>query len=344
MPVDTSGLNERALILLKTLVERYIADGQPVGSRALSKYSGLDLSPASIRNVMADLEEMGFIASPHTSAGRVPTARGYRFFVDTLLTIKPLDTVEISQLEGQLHAESTQKLVVSASQLLSDLTHFAGVVMTPRRSAGFRHIEFLRLSDTRILLILVTPEGDVQNRILLTEKRYTPSELVEAANILNQHYAGLTFEEIRHRIREELKQLTANMTRLMTAALEAGSQAASESSEEVVISGESNLLDSQDLSSNMVNLRKLFELFDRRTGLLQLLEISNRAQGVQIFIGGEAGVAPLDECSVITAPYEVDGRIVGTVGVIGPTRMAYERVIPIVDITAKLLSSLLTQR
>jgi len=344
MPVEGPALNERALILLKTLVERYIADGQPVGSRALSKYSGLDLSPASIRNVMADLEEMGFIASPHTSAGRVPTARGYRFFVDTLLTIKPLDTVEISQLEGQLHAESTQKLVVSASQLLSDLTHFAGVVMTPRQSAGFRHIEFLRLSDTRILLILVTPEGDVQNRILLSEKRYTPSELVEAANILNQHYAGLTFEEIRHRIREELKQLTANMTRLMTAALEAGSQAASESSEEVVISGEANLLDSQDLSSNMVNLRKLFELFDRRTGLLQLLEISNRAQGVQIFIGGEAGVAPLDECSVITAPYEVDGRIVGTVGVIGPTRMAYERVIPIVDITAKLLSSLLTQR
>ena len=344
MPVESPALNERALILLKTLVERYIADGQPVGSRALSRYSGLDLSPASIRNVMADLEEMGFIASPHTSAGRVPTARGYRFFVDTLLTIKPLDTVEISQLEGQLHAENTQKLVISASQVLSDLTHFAGVVMTPRRSAGFRHIEFLKLSDSRILLILVTPEGDVQNRILLTEKRYTPSELIEAANILNQNYTGLTFEEIRRRIREELKQLTADMTRLMTAALEAGSQAASESAEEVVISGEANLLDSQDLSSNMVNLRKLFELFDRRTGLLQLLEISNRAQGVQIFIGGEAGVAPLDECSVVTAPYEVDGQVVGTVGVIGPTRMAYERVIPIVDITAKLLSTLLTQR
>ena len=344
MSVETPALNERALILLKTLVERYIAEGQPVGSRALSKYSGLDLSPASIRNVMADLEEMGFIASPHTSAGRVPTARGYRFFVDTLLTIKPLDTVEISQLEGQLHAENTQKLVVSASQVLSDLTHFAGVVMTPRRSAGFRHIEFLKLSESRILLILVTPEGNVQNRILITEKRYTPSELVEAANILNQHYAGLTFDEIRRRIREELKQLTADMTRLMTAALEAGSQAASESAEEVVISGEANLLDSHDLSSNMVNLRKLFELFDRRTGLLQLLEISNRAQGVQIFIGGEAGVAPLDECSVVTAPYEVDGEVVGTVGVIGPTRMAYERVIPIVDITSKLLTSLLTQR
>jgi heat-inducible transcriptional repressor len=344
MPIESAALNERALILLKTLVERYIAEGQPVGSRALSRYSGLDLSPASIRNVMADLEEMGFIASPHTSAGRVPTVRGYRFFVDTLLTIKPLDTVEISQLEGQLHAQSTQKLVISASQLLSDLTHFAGVVMTPRRSAGFRHIEFLRLSDTRILLILVTPEGDVQNRVLVTEKRYSPAELVEAANILNQHYAGLTFEEIRRRIREELRQLTADMNQLMTAALDAGSQAASESAEEVVISGESNLLDSQDLASNMANLRKLFELFDRRTGLLQLLEMSHRAQGVQIFIGGESGVAPLDECSVITAPYEVDGQVVGTVGVIGPTRMAYERVIPIVDITAKLLSSMLAQR
>ncbi|HEY7658634.1 MAG TPA: heat-inducible transcriptional repressor HrcA [Burkholderiales bacterium] len=344
MSVETPALSERSLILLKTLVERYIAEGQPVGSRALSRYSGLDLSPASIRNVMADLEEMGFITSPHTSAGRVPTARGYRFFVDTLLTVKPLDTVQISQLEGQLQVESTQKLVVSASQLLSDLTHFAGVVMTPRRSAGFRHIEFLKLSDARILLILVTPEGDVQNRILVTEKRYSPAELTEAGNILNQHYVGLTFGEVRRRIREELKQLTADMTQLMTAALEAGSRAASESAEEVVISGESNLLDSQDLSSNMANLRKLFELFDRKTGLLQLLEISHRAQGVQIFIGGESGVAPLDECSVITAPYEVDGQIVGTVGVIGPTRMAYERVIPIVDITAKLLSSMLTQR
>jgi len=344
MPVETPALNERALILLKTLVERYIAEGQPVGSRALSRYSGLDLSPASIRNVMADLEEMGFIASPHTSAGRVPTVRGYRFFVDTLLTVRPLDTVEISQLEGQLQAGSTQKLVVSASQLLSDLTHFAGVVMTSRRSGGFRHIEFLRLSDNRVLLILVTPEGDVQNRILVTEKRYSPAELLEAGNILNQNYAGMTFDEIRRRIREELKQLTADMTQLMTAALEAGSRAASESAEEVVISGESNLLDSQDLSSNMATLRKLFELFDRRTGLLQLLDLSSRAHGVQIFIGGESGVAPLDECSVVTAPYEVDGQVVGTVGVIGPTRMAYERVIPIVDITAKLLSGLLTQR
>jgi heat-inducible transcriptional repressor len=344
MPNDTQTLSERAQLLLKTLVERYITDGQPVGSRALSKYSGLDLSPASIRNVMADLEEMGFIASPHTSAGRVPTARGYRFFVDTLLTIKPLDTMQINQLEGQLHAENNQRLVTSASHILSDLTRFAGVVVTPRRSSGLRHIEFIKLSEKRVLLILVTPESDVQNRVIVTERAYSPSELVEAGNLLNQNYAGLTFEEIKKRIHEELKQLREDMTELMAAALEAGSQAISESADEVVISGESNLLDVHDLSSNMVSLRRLFDLFERKTGLLQLLDISSRAQGVQIFIGGESGLLPLDECSVVTAPYEVDGQIVGTVGVIGPTRMAYERVIPIVDITAKLLSSALGQR
>ena len=340
---DVTVLSERAQILLKTLVERYIAEGQPVGSRALSKYSGLDLSPASIRNVMADLEELGFIASPHTSAGRIPTSRGYRFFVDTLLTLRPLDTVEINQLEGQLHPENHQKLVTSASQVLSDLTRFAGAVMTPRRSGGFRHIEFVKLSDTRILLILVTPEGDVQNRILVTDRKYSPAELIEAANILNQNFAGLTFDETRKRIHDELKQLREDMTQLMTKALEAGSQAVTEASEDVVISGEGRLLDVQDLSSDMQRLRKLFELFERKTGLLQLLDITSRAHGVQIFIGGESGLVPLDECSVVTAPYEVDGQIVGTVGVIGPTRMAYERVIPIVDITAKLLSSALSR-
>lgn len=344
MPNDTPFLSERAQLLLKTLVERYITDGQPVGSRALSKYSGLDLSPASIRNVMADLEEMGFIASPHTSAGRVPTPRGYRFFVDTLLTIKPLGTIEINQLEGQLQAENTQRLVTSASHILSDLTRFAGIVVTPRRSSGFRHIEFIRLSEKRVLLILVTPEGDVQNRVLLTERPYSPSELVEASNLLNQHYAGLTFDDIKKRVHDELKQLREDMMKLMAAALEAGSQAINESHEDVVISGEGNLLENVDLSSNMVSLRKLFELFERKTGLLQLLDVSSRAHGVQIFIGGESGLVPLDECSVVTAPYEVDGQVVGTVGVIGPTRMAYERVIPIVDITAKLLSSALAQR
>jgi len=342
MAHDIPVLNERAQMLLKALVERYIADGQPVGSRALSRVSGLDLSPASIRNVMADLEEMGFIASPHTSAGRIPTPRGYRFFVDTLLKIKPLDRVEIHQLEGQLHTENRQRLVSSASHLLSDLTRFAGIVMTPRRAAMFRHIEFLTLSEKRILLIIVSPEGDVQNRIFSTDKSYTQSELIEAANMLNQHYAGCSFEEIRRRIHDELKELRENMSQLMTAALEVGGRALQEASDEVVISGERNLLQVQDLSADMARLRKLFELFEQKTGLLQLLDTSSRAHGVQIFIGGESGLVPLDECSIVTAPYEIDGNVVGMLGVIGPTRMAYERVIPIVDITAKLLSSALS--
>ncbi len=337
-------LDRRAQILLKTLVERYISDGEPVGSRALSRFSGLDLSPATIRNVMADLEDMGFIASPHTSAGRIPTPRGYRFFVDTLLTIKPLDRVEISQLEGNLHPEHPKKLISSASQLLSQLTHFAGVVVAPKRkSPAFRHIEFLALSEKRVLLIIVTAEGDVQNRILFTDRSYSPSELTTAANFLNENYAGMTFEQIRGRIQHELRQLRENMMGLMNAALAASDDAMSESSSEnYVISGEMNLLDSTELSSNMSRLRELFELFERKTLLMRILDVSTRAQGVQIFIGGESGIATLDECSVVTAPYEVDGQVIGTVGVIGPTRMAYERVIPIVDITAKLLSSALS--
>jgi len=338
-------LSERAQILLKTLVERYIAEGQPVGSRTLSRFSGLDLSPASIRNVMADLEEMGFVSSPHTSAGRIPTPRGYRFFVDSLLTVKALDRAEIDQVVTQLSGDQPQRLMQSASHLLSDLTRFAGVVMAPRRrSTSFRHLEFLRLSDRRILLIIVTPEGDVQNRILFTERAYTPGELIEAANFINQHCVGCDFDQVKGRLREELKRLRDDMTQLLTKAVEAGNEALSEKSDEYVLSGEHNLLHVQDLSSNVISLRRLFDLFEQRTSLLQLLEMGSRAQGVQIYIGGESGLVPLDECSVVTAPYEVDGQVLGTVGVIGPTRMAYERVIPIVEITAKLLSNAMAQR
>ena len=351
-------LSERARILLKSLVERHIYDGQPVGSRALARFSGLDLSPASIRNIMADLEEMGFIASPHTSAGRIPTPRGYRFFVDTLLTVKPLDSLEVNQLEGQLpfdslevnqlegqlQPDSTQRLVSAASHLLSDLTRFAGVVKIPQlRGMAFRHIEFVSLSEKRLLLIIVTPEGDVQNRILQVDRNYNESELTEAANFLNHHFTGLTFDEIKARLKEQLNELRENMTKLMTLAVNAGSEAATETQDTYVLSGENNLLHVQDLSSNMQSLRRLFDMFEQKTGLLALLDISSRAHGVQIFIGGDSGLVPLDECSVVTAPYEVDGRVVGTVGVIGPTRMAYERVIPIVDVTAKLLSSALSQ-
>lgn len=336
-------LDERSRILLKTLIERYIAEGQPVGSRALSKYSGLDLSPATVRNVMADLEEAGFITSPHTSAGRIPTPRGYRLFVDRLLTVQTLDRAKIDEIEDHLNPAQPQQLINSASRLLSELTHFAGIVMAPRRaSPKIRQIEFLALSEKRILLILVTTDGDVQNRILFTERAYKPTELVSAANYLNQNFAGLDFEQIKTRVRQELQQLQTDLKSLMTAALEAGNDALADRPEQYVISGERNLLEVEELSSNMKRLRELFDLFEHRTGLVQLLDVSNRADGVQIFIGGESGIAPLDECSVVTAPYEVNGQVVGSVGVIGPTRMAYERVIPIVDITARLLASALT--
>ena len=337
-------LDSRAQHLLKALIERYIADGQPVGSRVLSRQSGLELSPATIRNVMADLEEMGFIASPHTSAGRVPTSKGYRLFVDSLLVIKPLEEVEVSELQGHLQADRPQLLVSAAAQMLSQLTHYAGVVATPRRrEASFRHLEFLRLSDRRVLLIIVTPAGDVQNCILHTDRSYTQSQLQEASNFLNQHYAGQPFQAIRTLLADELRQLREDVVGLMTAAVEAGDTALAETGEDLVVSGERNLLHA-DFASDMDRLRRLFEVFEQKTSLLHLLDVSQRAHGVHLFIGGESGLAPLDECSIIAAPYEVDGRVIGTLGVIGPTRMAYERVIPIVDVTAKLLSNALTQQ
>ena len=340
-------LDQRAKTLLKLLIERYIADGQPVGSRTLSKQGGLDLSPASIRNVMSDLEERGYIASPHTSAGRVPTPRAYRLFVDTMLTSGPLDQIYEEQLTVQLQDKpqslTSQQLMSSAAQLLSSLSHFAGVVLTPRRSQTFQQIDFLRLSEKRLLLVIVTPEGSVQNRILLTQRDYSASELIEAANYINAHYANLDFEEVLSRLQLELETLRSDMSILMQKAMQASSDAASEAAENVVIAGERKLLDVNDLASNRDRLRKVFEIFEKKTDLLQLLNISNRAQGIQIFIGGESDLVPMEEMSVITAPYKADGKIVGTLGVIGPTRMAYERVIPIVDITAKLLSSALSQ-
>src|ERR1035437_9247264 len=271
-------LDRRAKILLKTLVERYIAEGQPVGSRALSRYSGLDLSPATIRNIMSDLEELGFVTSPHTSAGRIPTPRGYRVFVDTLLTVQSLDDAALeSTLQHRLQSNSPQKMIASAAQVLSSLSQFAGVVFTPRRESVFQQIEFLRLSEKRILLVIVAPGGDVQNRLLLTDVDYTPPQLIQAANYINQHFGGLSIDDVRILLRSEVRQLRDDMTRLMQAAVEAGSDAMSDNSDDVVISGERNLLSVSDLSSNMTSLRKLFDMFEQKTGLMQLLDISSNA-------------------------------------------------------------------
>ena len=334
--------NDRTHLLLKALVERYIEDGQPVGSRTLSKHSTLNLSPASIRNIMADLEEGGFIASPHTSAGRIPTTRGYRLFVDSLLTVKPLQRGEVAQIEASLAPDDPQRLMAQASQVLAELTAFAGVVLSPKRSNHhLRQIEFLHLSEKRLLLIMVTAEGEVQNRVILTDHAFTPSQLTRAANYFNQHFAGLSFDQVRPRLAQELHQLKSDISQLMEAVVATGNQVFA-AGQQYVIAGEGNLLATPDLSTDMSRLRELFGMFEQKTELMQLLDVGNTANGVHIFIGAESGVAPLDECSVVAAPYEVNGEIVGTLGVIGPTRMAYERVIPIVDITAKLLSNALS--
>jgi len=335
-------LDDRARLLLKALVERYIADGQPVGSRTLSKASGLELSPATIRNVMSDLEELGLIVSPHTSAGRIPTARGYRIFVDTMLTMQPGQFSHGGSIVApHLAPDQPQKVLSNAAHMLSSLSQFVGVVMAPRRSSVFKHIEFLRLSEKRFLVIIVSPDGDVQNRVIFTEADYTQSQLVEAANFLNSHYAGMAIEEVRERLQREVEALRGEIATLMQAAVKVSSEAI-ESRDEVVISGERNLLTVSDFSGDMGNLRKLFDLFEQKAQLMRLLDVSSRAEGVRIYIGGESQVIPYQELSVVTAPYEVDGKVVGTLGVIGPMRMPYEKMIQIVDITSKLVSSALS--
>ena len=336
-------LDSRAKLLLRALVERYIADGLPVGSRTLSKAAGLDLSPATIRNVMSDLEELGLIASPHTSAGRIPTPKGYRLFVDTMLTVRRDSLGLTGELSGPaIAADQPQKVIANAAQLLSSLSHFVGVVMAPKRTSVFRHIEFLGLSERRVLVIIVAPDGDVQNRVVHTSAPYTQSQLIEASNFLNAQYAGLALEVVRERLRSEVDSLRGEISPLMRAAVDAGVQAMT-SQDEVVISGERNLLSVSDFSNDLGNLRKMFDLFEQKAKLMQLLENSSEADGVRIYIGGEGQVVPYHDLSIVSAPYEVDGTVVGTLGVIGPQRMPYEKMIQIVDITSKLVSNALSQ-
>ena len=333
----TGMLDERSKMLMKALVERYIADGQPVGSRTLSKESGLDLSPATIRNVMSDLEDLGLIVSPHTSAGRIPTARGYRLFVDTMLTVQ-----QGHMATHSLAPDQPQKVISNAANLLSNLSQFVGVVIAPRRTSAFRHIEFLRLSERRLLVIIVAPDGDVQNRVIYTEVDYTQSQLAEAANFLNSSYMGLEIEQVRQRLQGEVESLRGEIAALMQAAVNASSEVISETQDEVVISGERNLLSVSDFSSDMGHLRRAFELFEQKAQLMRLLDVTGQAEGVRIFIGGESQVVPFEDLSIVSSPYEVDGKVVGTLGVIGPTRMAYDRMIQIVDITSKLVSNALS--
>ena len=332
MEIDT-----RTQHLLKTLINHHIVDGQPVGSKTLTASSGLELSSASIRNIMKDLEDAGFISSPHTSAGRVPTQKGYRFFVDSLVTMKSPNKSDLDMLQNSLNTSNTKELINITADTLSSLTNFAGVVMLPKaKKISFKHIEFLNLSKTRILVIIVTSDGSVQNRVLDTQEEFDQSTLIEASNFFNEHYKDLDINLIKEKIIEELSTMKKNMTSLMSAAVELSINPKLD--ENLILAGQRNLLDTVDLSQNVKSIKKIIELFEKKTSLLQLLEKSHHSSGMQIFIGEESGYQALDECSIVTAPYQSDGEVIGILGVIGPTRMAYERVIPIVDITAKMLS------
>lgn len=342
-------LNDRSRHVLKVLVESYIHDGQPVGSRNLARSSGLDLSAATIRNVMADLEEMGYIRSPHTSAGRIPTSQGYRLFVDSLITVLPIEEQAIHILQGQLKAErDPNALIQSASSLLSGITRLTGVVALPRRNpSAIRQIEFLSLSNRQVLAILVMNRNEVQNRIIQLDEDVTSAELQQAANFLNERLVGKDLQQARTALLEEMRQHREDMNRMMLSAIELGEKAVAEadtSAEEgCVIAGETNLMGYDDLS-DIHKLRELFAAFTRKRDILSLLDKCMQAEGVQIFIGRESGQSAFDDCSVVTAQYEMDGEYLGVLGVIGPKRMAYEKVIPVVDITAKLLSVALRAR
>jgi heat-inducible transcriptional repressor len=338
-------LDARSRSLLRSLIAQYIADGQPVGSRTLAKSSGLDVSPATIRNIMSDLEDAGLVAAPHTSAGRVPTAQGYRVFVDSLLEMRPLGEPQVEQLRRELPTgAATPALLGSASALLSEMTRFVGVVSVPKHDEfPFRHIDFVALDASRVLVILVFTDGQVQNRIIETQHAYTPSELEQTANFLNSNYAGLRMDEIRMRLLREMREEGARLNKLLVAAIDVAQQAfQSPADNDMLVSGQTNLMGLQE-PSEIDRLRDLFEAFQRKRDLLQLLERCSRADGVRLFIGEESGFAALDGYSLVTAPYGVGNRVLGVLGVIGPTRMAYERVIPVVATTAQLISGALNR-
>jgi heat-inducible transcriptional repressor len=352
MSIENSdkALSERAQYLLKALVERYIRDGEPVGSRTLSRDSGLDLSPASIRNIMADLEELGFVVAPHTSAGRIPTVKGYRMFVDTLLTVRPLEEQEVRNMRTQFDSDDAnpQGLLMAASNMLSSITHMTGVVTLPRREhIAWRHIEFLPLSDNRVLVILVVNDGEVQNRVLNLERGYDAASLQQIGNYLNSHFAGRDIQVARDELISEMHRTRESMNQLMLTAISMAEKVfearGKEENHSYMMAGETNLMEFAELS-DVEKLRRLFEAFTHKRDILHLLDKCAAAEGVQIFIGEESGYKVLDEVSVVTAPYSVGDEVVGVLGVIGPTRMAYARVIPIVDVTARLLSAALNPR
>lgn len=346
MPTDSplNNLNERSQQLFKVLVEQYINDGQPVASKTLSNSEKINLSPATVRNVMADLEDLGLIISPHTSSGRIPTPQGYRLFVDNLVTVKPLRGKEVESLRQQMGIDDSQEgLITKASSMLSGMTKMAGVVTIPRREAVIlRHIEFLPLTSNRILVILVVNEQEVQNRVIHTERAFTESELTQTANFLNQTFLGKDLSQIRQSVLDTMKQERDDMQHIMKMAIQMTDSVVDEKDDDdFIMAGQTNLMEYAEMA-NMEKLRQLFEAFNAKRDVLHVLDQSIQAEGMQVFIGEESGYSAFESCSVITAPYKANDEVVGVLGVIGPTRMAYDKVIPLVDVTAKLLGSLLS--
>jgi heat-inducible transcriptional repressor len=346
MSEAASGLSERAQQMLRALIDHYVRDGQPVGSRTLARDAGLNLSPATIRNVMADLEELGFVASPHTSAGRVPTVQGYRFFVDTLLSVQPLQPDALERMRAELKLDRSPKdLVESASSLLSGITRLAGVVTLPKHDHPlFKRVEFMPLSDRRVLAILVTGADEVQNRVLRMEKDYTQAELQQASSYLNELFTGKELSEVRATLLRDMQETRTSMNEMMVTAMEMADRVLENNrDEDFIVAGQTNLMEFRELC-DIERLRRLFDAFNRKRDIVHLLDQCVHGEGIQIFIGEESGYQMLDECSMVTAPYSVDGRVLGVLGVIGPTRMAYDRVIPIVDATARLLGAALNTK
>lgn len=339
-------ISERALTILKTIIERYIRDGQPVGSKALAEEAAICLSPATIRNIMADLEDAGYLHSPHISAGRVPTAQGYRLFVDTLLTVQPLQEAQIKQLREKLHPDiEPATLVESASALLSSITRLAGVVTLPRRERHIlRHAEFLSLSNNRILAILVINDREVQNQIIYTDRQYNESELQQAGNYLTQVFLGKDLLEIHQALLTAMQNDRDNLQNIMHSVMAITEKAfEKEPREGYVIAGEGNLIALAE-EAGIGRLRSLFEALTQKRAILHLLDGCLSSDGIQIFIGKESGNEVFDACSIVTAPYLAAGKVVGVLGVIGPTRMAYPHVISAVDVTARLLSAALSDQ
>lgn len=338
-------LSNREQQILRSIINLHVKDGSPIGSKAIASLPAINLSSASVRNIMADLEDLGLIHSPHTSAGRIPTTLGYRLFVDSLITTQPIEQKLLKTINQSLDSNKSAKSVIkSASNLVSGLTKMAGIVTVPKKnSLILRQVEFLPLTDHKILVILVLNQSEVQNRVITTTRTYTPSELVMMGNYITDKFAGKSLPQVRQSLINAMKKDKSQIDKLMHSMLDIADKTfnlADKDEDAYFVAGHENLLNIAD-KNDIDKLKLLFNAFTQKQDILHLLDECLIAEDVKIYIGEESGLSVLDNYSIITAPYKTCDESIGIIGVVGPTRMAYDKVIPIVDITAKLISTLL---